>query len=340
MANTAAQAQYDADLAALNALSGIEKIKAKEKFDLKYPTGRPVDNTAGTEITGNALLDAITEAIIKAHPPKTPGGASLTEVRDLFRAGKMTDALQKLYQTDYYKEYYGQKYTNDQLKVNKPEAYENEIKNTWMPYLRKYAQQSGIKIDEASLESIARSAYDMGLSPSAPATIELFAGINPATGKSYVTGIVGGGAVSYRDNLATGASDYGVAFDAVAAAQAIALGKTTEQEQMDLIKQHAIGAFPAWEKQLTAGLSVKQIAQPYINTYANLLEMPSAEITLDDPLLKKALQGNDPTTPAGMPLWQFERQIKADPRYMYTTKARADIDGVAHGVLRDMGLAY
>ena len=37
MADTPQQIQYDKDLAALNALSGVPRVKAKEALDLKYP---------------------------------------------------------------------------------------------------------------------------------------------------------------------------------------------------------------------------------------------------------------------------------------------------------------
>jgi hypothetical protein len=45
MANTPEQTQYDADFAALNKLTGFQRAKAKENFDLKYPQGRPGSTT-------------------------------------------------------------------------------------------------------------------------------------------------------------------------------------------------------------------------------------------------------------------------------------------------------
>ena len=43
MAQTPAQNQYDAELEALSQLTGAERIRAREQFDLKYPNGKPKD---------------------------------------------------------------------------------------------------------------------------------------------------------------------------------------------------------------------------------------------------------------------------------------------------------
>ena len=44
-AATQEQIQYDSELAALNALTGMARFRAKEAFDMKYPNGRPASPT-------------------------------------------------------------------------------------------------------------------------------------------------------------------------------------------------------------------------------------------------------------------------------------------------------
>ena len=67
-AATQEQIQYDAELAALNALTGIARFRAKEAFDMKYPNGRPVsfvapDTTAtDTSATDTSAADAAAKA--------------------------------------------------------------------------------------------------------------------------------------------------------------------------------------------------------------------------------------------------------------------------------------
>ena len=78
MAQTPAQNQYDADLEALSRLTGVERIRAKEQFDLKYPDGKP-KGTANESVDGSAeaLAFGLTESLIGAFP-------ELREVYDLF----------------------------------------------------------------------------------------------------------------------------------------------------------------------------------------------------------------------------------------------------------------
>ena len=284
-----------------------------------------------TTSTGNPILDAITDAIVSAHP-------ELKAVQDLYRAGQDAAAYELLIKTDYFSKYQGQVLANDTLKLTKKQAYEDTITNEWLPVLRRYAIQEGLDVTDANLSSIAKSAFDMGLTPTAAGTIALFKNNDPTTGKPYVTGIVGGLASATLQNIKTAAADYGVYFDADAAAKAVALGTTTEQAQIDAIKSLAKGANPAWGAQIDAGLTLKQIASPYINAYSNILGIDSASITMNDPLLKQGLQGKDPTQPAAMPLWEFEKQVRQDPRWAQSKDAMDSLSATGSTILKQWGL--
>ena len=277
------------------------------------------------------ILDAITAAVVAAHP-------ELQLVRDLVQAGQDAAAYEALTATDYYKTFTGTKLANEQLRLNKPQAYEDTIANEWLPALRKYVTQEGLQVTDADLATIAKSAFDMGLQPGSPGTLALFQKKDEKTGQPFVTGIVGGIAGATRQNLKTAAADYGVYFDSESAAKQIALGTTTEQEQLDAIKSLAKGAFPGWEKQIDAGLSMKQIASPYISTYANILGIDSAGITLSDNLLKQGLQGTDPKTPGAMPLWEFEKAVRKDPRWANSKDAMDSLSSTGSTILKQWGL--
>jgi hypothetical protein len=281
--------------------------------------------------TGNASLDAITAAIVSAHP-------ELQKVRDLIQAKDFASALQALYATDYYKTYVGAKLTNDTLKLTRPGAYNDTINNEWLPQLRQYAISEGFQLTDSQLISIAKSAFDMGLTPGAPGTIALFKGTDPTTGQPYVTSVIGGLGKQAEFNLKQAAADYGVAFDASAAAKQIALGNTTEQEQMNAIRELSKSAFGAWGKQIDAGLTMKQIASPYINIYSNILGIDPAAITLEDKLLKQGLQGSDPANPSAMPLWNFEKAVRQDPRWATSKDAMDSLSNVGATIARQWGL--
>jgi hypothetical protein len=120
-----------------------------------------------TQTTVDPMLVGITEAMVAAHP-------ELADVRALYVKGDYAGALNKLYGTDFFKTTGPTKFTNQQLKVNQPGVYEDTIKNTWLPTLKNYVTQNGIKVSDANLDTIARKAFDMGSTPSPAGTMELF----------------------------------------------------------------------------------------------------------------------------------------------------------------------
>jgi hypothetical protein len=302
-------------------------------------------NTGGTQTpppsTGAAadpMLVGITEAMVKAHP-------ELAAIRDLYVKGDYAGALNALYNTTFYKSTSATQLSNEELKLNQPTVYEETIKNTWLPTLKSYVTQAGIKVDDASLEKIARAAFDKGLTVTSPATLEMFKPTKDANGKTIpnpiITGITGGTASTTASNLASLNADYGTGFNQSwldTAAQSVATGDTTEQFWTDQIKAQAAGSFPAWADQIKAGMTVKQIASPYINAYSNILGIDPAAITMNDTLLKKGLQGTDPTKPAAMPLWEFEKQVRQDPRWAQSKDAMDSLSATGSTILKQWGL--
>ena len=63
-------------------------------------------------------------------------------------------------------------------------------------------------------------------------------------------------------------------------------------------------------------------------------------VDLFNPTIRKALgsSGDKDGKPGSTPLWQFEQELRQDPRYMKTQKAQDSTMAVGHQVLRDMGL--
>ncbi len=279
------------------------------------------------------MLVSITEAMISAHP-------ELAAVRDLYLQGKYAEATNALYGTNFYVNTSSTMFSNENTKISQPGVYQREIQTAWLPSLRQMAVSRGLAITDANLTAIAQKAYDLGLTPTSPATVELFRG-NDSTGKPYVTTIQGGLASSARQNIATANADYSGNFNqdwVATAAQSVAEGTTTEQYWTDQIKANAKGSFPAWSKQIDAGLTMKQIASPYITAYSNILGVDPASVTLSDNLLKQGLQGNDPTQPAGMPLWEFEKAVRKDPRWATSKDAMDSLSNVGASIARSWGL--
>jgi hypothetical protein len=112
---------------------------------------------------------------------------------------------------------------------------------------------------------------------------------------------------------------------------------------LDQVKQSyqddLIARYPALESKLKEGKSFKDIADYYIYTMANTLELAPDNIDLGDTAIQSALTHVDEKGNVSMkPLWQFEREIKMnDERYRYTTKARTDMANLARDIAEMFG---
>jgi hypothetical protein len=126
------------------------------------------------------------------------------------------------------------------------------------------------------------------------------------------------------------------------ASRNIVRGVRAEQDFMSDIRKQAKSLFPHWAKQIDAGHTVADLANPYLTSMQQILELPGGSINLFDPTVKKALQYKDPKTGQGTakPLWQFENELRGDPRWKKTKNAQDSLMQVAHQVLSDFGLKY
>lgn len=107
----------------------------------------------------------------------------------------------------------------------------------------------------------------------------------------------------------------------------------------DYVRRMAKGAFPGFEKELDAGMNIRDIADPYIQQMASTLELNGNDINLFDPTIRRALQAQDESGKVTIkPLWQFEKELRHDPRWEQTNGARKEVMGRAQNVLREFGL--
>jgi hypothetical protein len=65
---------------------------------------------------------------------------------------------------------------------------------------------------------------------------------------------------------------------------------------------------------------------------ASLLELNPDSISLNDPLLRSAIQGDKE-----MPIYEFQRALRKDPRWQYTDNARETVSNGLTQVLKDFG---
>lgn len=167
---------------------------------------------------------------------------------------------------------------------------------------------------------------------------------------STVTGIqekaAAGALASSRENLAKYATSMGIA-DLVGgqwldeAAKAVEDGLATEDYYNAQLKDLAKGAYPGLAAAIDAGQTVAAAASPYIYAMSNILEIPREQLTVGDNMIKSALNARDKEGKiVQKSLWEFEQDLRNDPRWGYTKNARESLDSVAHSVLKDFGLMY
>lgn len=122
-------------------------------------------------------------------------------------------------------------------------------------------------------------------------------------------------------------------------AQLIARGLATEQDFKSQVVDQAISTYPGYTEQLKSGVTMLQIASPYIQMMAEDLELPLTSLNLKDPLIKQALNGVDQQgKPVGLDQVSFRNLIRQDPRWNQSTKTQDNVMKVGLQVLKDMGV--
>lgn len=124
----------------------------------------------------------------------------------------------------------------------------------------------------------------------------------------------------------------------VTAARNIASGKSTLEQEEAKIRRESAAKFSAFKEQIMAGQNALDLAAPYIKSVSQLLELPETEVDLFDKHVYSAMNGSK--AGANYPLWQFENDVRNDPRWRKTNNARESMMTVARSVARDFGLAY
>lgn len=83
------------------------------------------------------------------------------------------------------------------------------------------------------------------------------------------------------------------------------------------------------------------LASPYMQSMGNILEVNPGELDLFNPTIRKALQATDDKgQPTSKPLWQFENELRKDPRWLKTKNAQDSLLSAGHQVLSDFGLGF
>ena len=125
------------------------------------------------------------------------------------------------------------------------------------------------------------------------------------------------------------------------ASRQVVAGSKSMQDFEDEIRRNAKGTYSSWAKQIDAGQTVADLASPYFQSMASILELPAGSVNLFDPTIKKALQAKDAQGKSVIkPMWQFENDLRNDTRWRKTKNAQDSAMQITRQVLSDFGVAY
>lgn len=107
------------------------------------------------------------------------------------------------------------------------------------------------------------------------------------------------------------------------------------------IKTQAAGMYPAWADKLqdpNSVLTVRDLANGYITSMKNMLDLSDNDISLDNPILNKALKAGTPNgDPAIMPLWQFEKEVRSSDQWKTSKAGQQVVTEAMNGIVQKMG---
>ena len=113
----------------------------------------------------------------------------------------------------------------------------------------------------------------------------------------------------------------------------------SEDTVYSTLRESAATAFPSLADKIKNGINLKTLADPYIQSMSDILEVPSSSVDLFDPHIRSALSYTMKDGSVGTKsIYDFERELRKDPRWQYTEKARKEVAGATMQVLRDFGL--
>lgn len=326
MANTAEQTQYDEALAAINKLTGMERVRAKDAFDKKYPNGRPADAPVSNTEIASALKIATNLGIGEALLNDPTYGPELKKVFELYKTNK-TAAIDALFKTKFAK-LDADARSRYVTKLENSDLYKQGLKN-WLIGVKKQLKQQGSTLTDQQLEDY----YIRGIDETTILDEAL-------SGTKFEPGKTGGSQADFYNDLLRVATANGISssllpkvlgFDTLdEVVKELQTGASIDDFRQK-IRNYAKAAVPEWAKKLIdQGSDLTDIISPYRATMADELELPYTSIDVTDSSIQNALSSN-------MSLADMRKKLREDSRWQYTDKAKESVSTAALKVLKDFG---
>jgi len=247
----------------------------------------------------------------------------------------------------WYSSYIGPARTAEAAKYNDPATWQASVASA-TGIIQRQALSLGYDLSIDQLSSLADQAlHKTGGSAEAIAGLpleEIKLQIASVGKFNSAGGLAAAGVADLKSNVAS----YGIAHlytqDQLNSIQdKIEKGTLDKNTVMNEFKSKAISAYQSLAPQINAGLTVEDVISPYKTLYGTTLELDPKTADVSDPNFTGKIFMQDPTDPTKQilkPLWQYQADLKKDPRWAYTDNARADLSSVGLKVAQNLGLAY
>jgi hypothetical protein len=302
---------------------------------INYGSNAPATPAAPARKTRTQLADDyhVQMAVINSDP-------SLVELFNQATATQMTPTAfaAALRNTKFYLDH-GSAWADAQIKkLGDPGDWKDQLKDA-KTLVQQNAVDLGMQLDPREVELLANSALHSSHGDAKQITTTWLNTHIATYGK--ITG-KGGTTADTINSLKSSGAAYGIEHSEdwyVNAAKSIVKKTATQEDFESQIKDLAKSKYSAFADQIDKGMTVAQVASPYINSMSNILEVPSASIGLNDHTINRALTNlDDKGQPMAQPLWQFETSLRQDPRWATTKNANDTLSSLSNSILKTFGL--
>jgi hypothetical protein len=248
-------------------------------------------------------------------------------------------------QTQWYKDRTGNQREAENARLSDPTSYNNRV-NWLVQNIQDKAIEVGADLAGVDVTAFAKQILNdnyLYLSGSAEETVpDRFLNDFLAPYVKMKDGRFSGEAATNASTLRKAAEMYGVTFSDqwyVKAVQQLRSGDITQADLDQEIIAASKSRYAGLANMISETRSVWDIANPYLQMKAQVLEMNPEQLNLDDPDIQNALQGIDPNTGQvrTKTLWEFQQELRQKPEWGNTSQGRRELNNGAMKMLKDFG---
>lgn len=228
------------------------------------------------------------------------------------------------------------------LKATDPAEYDRRLKSLGATINDRFGALSGMGLGDKALANMADQALKMGWSDE-ELTDHVVHAIN--FHKAVRKDKLGGTAQQAQTAIEQAAASYGVRVHnkfIVNQLKRIVSGDDTLDGAINKIQKMSARRYENFRDEIEAGATLEEIAEPYRQSMATLLELNPGKLDVFNNKIQKALIGTRQEKGGdrvAMSISDFEDMVREDPRWARTNQAKEQVLGTGMDLLRSFGLA-